>query len=98
MLLRGSLAVSAALMIVGLAIWISSGRASAPAVMPGRLFSRLDAGARLMLAGIALLSVTPALRVVALLLLWIRERAWRFVATSAVVLLLLAVALLAGGG
>jgi uncharacterized membrane protein len=50
-----------------------------------------------MLAGIVILAITPALRVLALLLLWVRERAWRFVATSALVLILLGVALVAGG-
>ena len=98
LLLRGSLLVSAALMMIGLVMRITSGRTSSPTVTPGQLFAQIDTGTRFMLAGIVLLAVSPALRVVALLLLWIRERAWRFVATSALVLILLAVALWAGGG
>jgi hypothetical protein len=45
-----------------------------------------------------LLAITPALGVVALLGLWVRERAWRFAATAALVFVLLCVALWAGGG
>ena len=83
-LLRASLTLSAALMTVGLVIWSSSNQATARAVTLDRLFSTLDTGNRLMLAGIALLAITPALRVLALLVLWVRERAWRFAATSTI--------------
>ena len=97
-LLRASLTASAALMTTGIVIWSASDQATARAATPARLFSRLDTGNRLMLAGIALLAITPALRVLALLVLWVRERAWRFAATSALVLILLGIALWVGGG
>jgi uncharacterized membrane protein len=96
-LLRASLAVSAALMIIGLVVWSATGQGTAQTVPPSRLFSTLDTGDRLMLAGIAFLAITPALRVLALLVLWVRERAWRFVATSALVLTLLGIAIWVGG-
>jgi uncharacterized membrane protein len=97
-LLRATLTLSALLMLVGLSIWSGSHQAAAPAVKPGQLFSGLDQGDRLMLAGIVVLAITPALQVLALLLLWVRERAWRFVATSGLVLVLLGIAFWAGGG
>ena len=97
MLLRATLTLSALLMIAGLSVWIGANQDVARAATPGDLFSGLDKGDRLMLAGIVILAITPALRVLALLLLWVRERAWRFVATSALVLILLGVALVAGG-
>lgn len=85
-------------MVVGMIVWVASGDREAPSTTPARLFGTLDTGHRLMLAGILLLAITPALRVVALLGLWIRERAWRFAATAALVLALLVIALWAGGG
>ena len=97
-LLRLSLATSVLLMVLGMVVWIASGDRASPSTTPLQLFGTLDTGHRLMLAGILLLSITPALRVVALLGLWIRERAWRFAATAALVLVLLAVAFWAGGG
>jgi uncharacterized membrane protein len=85
-------------MTSGMMVWIGSGAREAPSTTPPQLFGVLDTGHRLMLAGILLLGITPALSVVALLVLWIRERAWRFAAASALVLVLLGVALRAGGG
>jgi uncharacterized membrane protein len=83
-------------MSAGVMIWSSSGR-TAPAVRPAQLVGSLDSGSRLMLAGIVLLAITPALEVLALVALWVRERAWRFAATAALVLLLLITALWLGG-
>ncbi|MFN2489271.1 MAG: DUF1634 domain-containing protein [Actinomycetota bacterium] len=97
-LLRTSLGVAAALMSVGLIVWTASGQVTARAATPDRLFSTLDTGDRLMLGGIALLAIAPALRVLALLVLWLRERAWRFAATSALVVILLGIALWVGRG
>jgi hypothetical protein len=85
-------------MTTGAVIWGSSGRRAAPAVTPEQLLGPLDAGSRLMLAGIVLLAITPALPFLALLALWVRERACRFAATAAVVLVLLATASWAGSG
>jgi uncharacterized membrane protein len=96
--LRVSLGVSVVLMLTGMIAWIASGDHQSPSTTPAQLLGSLDAGHRLMLAGILELAITPALLVVALLGLWLRERAWRFAATSALVLVLLGVALWAGGG
>lgn len=96
-LLQLCLSVASFLMGLGLLVVTIDGSVVARSASPADLVSSLDTGDRLMLAGITLLAVTPALRVVALMTLWIRERAWRFVATSAAVLVLLIAALLIGG-
>jgi uncharacterized membrane protein len=93
-----SLVVAAVLMTTGLIIWTATNHATARAVTPGSLFSTIDTGNRLMLGGIVLVAITPALLVVALLVLWLRERAWRFAATSALVIILLGIALWVGRG
>jgi hypothetical protein len=95
-LLRFALATSVVLMTTGAVIWGSAGRHAAPAVTAEELFGPLDAGSRLMLAGIVILAITPAVEVLALLVLWVRERAWRFAATAALVLALLTTALWVG--
>lgn len=96
--LRLSLGSSVVLMLTGMIVWIAGGDLESPSTTPRQLLGGLDAGHRLMLAGVLQLAITPALVVVALLGLWLRERAWRFAATSALVLVLLGVALWAGGG
>ncbi|MPZ93104.1 MAG: DUF1634 domain-containing protein [Actinobacteria bacterium] len=97
-LLRLSLSASVLLMVLGMIVWVASGERESPSTTPSELLGVLDMGHRLMLTGILLLAITPALRVVALLGLWIRERAWRFAATAALVLVLLGIAFWAGGG
>jgi uncharacterized membrane protein len=94
--LRLSLGVTVVLMLTGMIIWIASGDHESPSTTPEQLLGSLDTGHRLMLAGVLQLAITPVLLVVALLGLWMRERAWRFAATSALVLVLLGVALWLG--
>lgn len=96
-LLATTLVASVALMAIGTSIWTASGRRGAPAVTPEQLLGSLDSANRFMLAGIVLLAITPALGVFALLVLWVRERAWRFAATASLVIVLLAIALWAAG-
>jgi uncharacterized membrane protein len=96
LLLIANSSAAAALMLGGLIVWLVEGRHVARAVTPAQVLSRIDLGDRLMMAGIMLLAITPALAVAALLTLWLRERAWRFAAASALVLSLLGAALLLG--
>jgi uncharacterized membrane protein len=96
MLLFSSSVAAAILMASGLIVWLIDGRRAAPAVTPGQLLSPIEPGDRLMMAGILLLAITPVLSIVALLTLWLRERAWRFAAISALVLSMLGVALWLG--
>jgi hypothetical protein len=96
LLLISSSVAAALLMASGLIVWLIDGRHAAPAVTPGDLLSPIDLSDRLMMAGILLLAITPVLSTMALLTLWLRERAWRFAAVSALVLSLLGVALWLG--
>lgn len=86
-------------MTLGVVIKCFSGNLEASEV---RLFELFDAGLspgdRIMSIGILVLAATPAFRVIALVLLWTRERDWRFVATAVVVMLTLALAIALGGG
>lgn len=99
-LLRAGLYGSALLMAAGLVVQLASG---ATASIPVRLFDLakpgpLPLGERLMAAGIVLLAFTPAFRVLALVLLWLREKDWRFVTVAIAVVLTLALAIALGGG
>lgn len=97
-LLRGGLIVAVILMAIGLALKISSGADRSP---PVKLFSISSAptdGDRLMAIGVLVLAATPAMRVLALLWMWARERDWRFVGVACAVVVTLAVAVLVGHG
>jgi hypothetical protein len=98
-LLQTGLVIATLLMTAGVVIKGLSGNFNAPAVGLFDLFRpELSLGDRLMAIGILALAATPAFRVVALLLLWFRERDWRFVAVAAIVMATLALAISLGGG
>ena len=95
-LLRVGLAVSVVLMLVGLVMKIASGSHQSTGV---ELFSLTDtdSSADLVMAiGVLVLAATPAFRVVALVILWSRERDWRFVGVAVAVVVTLSLAVLLG--
>lgn len=97
-LLRAGLVVAVVLMAVGLAMKIASGSHHSSEV---KLFSLGDAGSSadlLMALGVLTLALTPAFRVIALVVLWARERDWRFVGVALAVIVTLSVAVLVGHG
>lgn len=99
-LLRIGLAASTLLMAAGLVVQLAS---EARLTIPVRLFevaspAPLPLGERLMAIGIVVLAFTPALRVVALLGLWLQERDYRFAAVAVAVVLTLVLAIVVGGG
>jgi len=96
-LLRSGLAIACVLMAVGLVVEVAGGHHSAATV---RLFDigSADLGDRLMALGMLALAATPAVRVVALLVMWSLEGDRRHAAVAAVVLLVLGVAILVGHG
>jgi len=57
-----------------------------------------DLGSSTMAMGVLGLALTPILRVVALALIWLKERDWRFVAVAAFVLMMLGISILLGKG
>ena len=94
--LRVGLAVSVVLLAIGMGLHLASGAEDAPSVPlwhlggePGLAFSTL---------GVLVLALTPALRVLALVVLWCRERDWRFVAVALAVAATLGIGLLLGKG
>ncbi|GMU63550.1 MAG: DUF1634 domain-containing protein [Myxococcales bacterium] len=98
-LLRGGLAVAVVLMVVGLVVQVASGEVAAPGVpLRALVGTGVSPGTRLMGLGVLALGLTPGLRVVLLLVLWARERDWRFVGVAALVVMTLAVSLALGGG
>lgn len=97
-LLRVGLAVSVVLMLVGLVMKIISGSHHSGGV---KLFSLGASGSTpdlVMAIGVLVLAATPAFRVVALVVLWSRERDWRFVGVAVAVLITLSFAVILGHG
>lgn len=96
--LRTGLALACALMAAGLVVKVANGDRHATAV---RLFdvAGVDSlGDRLLAIGIAVLAATPAMRVLALVVLWAREGDRRFVAVALVVVAVLVAATAIGRG
>lgn len=60
--------------------------------------SYLSLGSRLASLGILVLAFTPAFRVIALILLWAREKDWKFVWVACVVIVTLLISIALGGG
>jgi hypothetical protein len=97
-LLRTGLGVAVAMLVAGMSWKLASGVHRAGAV---RLFGLGDADSGpdlLMALGVLALAVTPAFRVLALVVIWSRERDWRFVGVATVVVLTLALAVVVGHG
>lgn len=97
-LLRGGLIVAVILMGIGLGIEIASGTDQAPAVKLFEISAAQSTGNRLMAIGLLVLAATPALRVLALVWMWARERDWRFVAVAGAVVVTLVVSVFVGHG
>lgn len=98
-LLRGGLALAVGVMAAGFAVRLAAGETSAPAVSVTQVLRGEAArGDWLMGLGALVLGLTPGLRVLTLLVLWTRERDWRFVGVAALVVVTLAVSLALGAG
>ncbi len=94
--LRIGIVASACLLTAGLVVRLASGIYDAPATRPWRFEG--DLGLVLSTMGVTVLALTPALRVVALVVLWARERDWRFVAVALAVVATLSVGVVLGRG
>lgn len=97
-LLRIGLVVSAVLMLVGLVMKIASGSPHSRGVKLFSLTAAKSTPDLIMAIGVLVLATTPAFRVIALVVLWSRERDWRFVAVAVTVVITLSFALLLGHG
>lgn len=98
-LLRAGLTLAAALMLAGVVAALLGGRLPTAVWRPAELLSgREPLSARLSGLGILVLAATPALRVVTLIVLWTRERDWKYVAVAVTVAAVLTLAIIVGGG
>ena len=98
LLLRSGLVMSFALMAAGLLTKVLGGNDTAGTVRLFHLAAVRDKGDLLMGLGIAVLAATPAVRVLALLLLWAKERDRKYVIVALSVLAVLSVAIAVGHG
>jgi uncharacterized membrane protein len=97
--LQSGLALAVALLLLGLGLKLAAGDHRAPAVQLLEIFdAHLPLGDRVMALGALVLAATPVVRVLLLILLWVRERDWRFVAVAVAVLATLGLAVALGGG
>ena len=85
-------------MLAGAVVRLASGSPGSESVRLRELASPLPLASRLSALGVLALGLTPAVRVLLLLSLWLRERDWRFAAVAAIVLAVLTASLLAGVG
>jgi uncharacterized membrane protein len=93
--LRAGLFASFALLVAGMVV-ASFEHASAGPVSLAALFGRVPLGSRLMGFGILVLGLTPVVRVMLLVLLWVREHDYRHAAIAGVVLVILIASVVLG--
>jgi hypothetical protein len=96
LLLRVGLAAATVMVTAGLGWALATGRETSLPVGLGALLADAEAPDRLMAGGILVLALTPVARVVALLVLWWRERDWTFVAVGFAVVVVLVAAIVLG--
>lgn len=97
-LLRGGLIVSVVLMAIGFVMKVASGSHHSPGVKLFSLGSVKTNADLVMGLGVLVLALTPAFRVIALVVLWTRERDWRFVGVACAVVVTLSLAVIIGHG
>ncbi|MCZ7630872.1 MAG: DUF1634 domain-containing protein [Microthrixaceae bacterium] len=98
LLLRIGLAVAVVLMLAGLVMKVASGSRESDGIRLFSIAAAASAADLTMALGVLVLAVTPVFRVLALVVLWTRERDWRFVAVAVAVVVVLALAVLLGHG
>lgn len=96
--LQAGLAVGLSLMTAGWLVDVATVGLRPDAVRFGDFLHPMSLGTRLGALGVLALGLTPASRVTLLVVLWARERDWRFVGVAATVLVVLTAALFAGVG
>ncbi len=97
-LLRSGLAVAVVLMAAGLSLKVISGSRQAVGTKLFSIGSGVSGADTVMALGVLVLAATPAVRVVALVVLWTRERDWRFVGVASAVVVTLGAAVVLGHG
>ena len=90
--------LSSLLFVTGIVLRMANGASDTPAVPLFDILRAPDPGLMVSALGVLLLAATPALRVVALIVIWAREHDWRFVLVAAVVGSTLTASVLLGRG
>lgn len=84
-------------MLIGLILNLVSAPVKLEPIALFDLFSQpLTLANRLMGLGVFILALTPAARVVMLLILWLRERDWKFVSVASIVIVTLLLSIFIG--
>ena len=96
--LRLGLGASSLLMLAGLILRATDHETGTPPAPLFHLMRADDVGSSTMAIGVLILALTPIARVVALALIWMRERDWRFVGVATFVLAMLGISDPAGQG
>jgi uncharacterized membrane protein len=96
--LRAGLAIACVLIAIGLVIALASGEHAAAVVRFHHVLSDGTLADRVMACGLVLLAMTPAIRVLSLVAIWIVERDRRFAIVGFVVMIVLGAAILTGHG
>ncbi len=97
-LLRSGLAVAVVLMATGLVLKVASGSRHAVGTKLFSIGRGVSLADTVMALGVLVLAATPAVRVLALVVLWTRERDWRFVGVACAVVVTLSAAVVLGHG
>lgn len=96
--LRGGLAIACVLMGAGLAIALATGERAAGTVRLHEVLSEGTVADRVIACGLLLLAMTPVVRVLSLVAIWILERDKKFALVALVVVVVLGAAIASGHG
>ncbi|MBX3040372.1 MAG: DUF1634 domain-containing protein [Bdellovibrionaceae bacterium] len=97
-LMRGGLILSALLMGLGLFLHMQQGELGLHGISMWEIFrGQLPLADFLLTAGIFILALTPAFRVILLGFLWASEKDWRFVGVAVLVMVTLILSISLGG-
>ncbi len=96
--LRGGLAIACVLLAVGLVIALATGERAAMPVHLHEVLSEGTTADRVIACGLLLLAMTPVVRVLSLVAIWILERDRKFVLVGLVVIAVLGTAIATGRG
>lgn len=96
--LRGGLALACVLLAIGLAMALATGEHAARAVRLHEVLSDGTTADRVIACGLLLLAMTPVVRVLSLVVIWMIERDKKFAMVALVVVVVLALAIASGHG
>ncbi len=96
--LRGGLALSCVLLAVGLAMALATGEHAAGVVRLHEVLSQGTTADRVIACGLLLLAMTPVVRVLSLVVIWILEGDKKYALVALVVVVVLGIAIVSGRG